>query len=65
MMAAEGIITALDMAGPTSSVFCNIQKFGSGMNIACLDAFFKGTDGTENMVFSDNQILKKIDIAVE
>ena len=65
MMAAEGVISALDMAGPPSSVFDTIQKYGSGMNIACLDTFFMDTGGKEDINLSDNQILKKIDNAVE
>ena len=39
MMAREGVITALDMAGPPDSVFDNVKQHGSGMNIACLQAF--------------------------
>ena len=42
MMAGEGVITALDMAGPPESVFENVQNHGSGMHIACLDAFTQG-----------------------
>ncbi len=49
MMASEGVITALDMAGPPESVFTNVKEHGSGMHIACLDAFTQG-ESTEKSI---------------
>lgn len=65
MMAREGVITALDMAGPPSSVFDNICKYGSGMNIACLNAFSFGDENIKNIKLSDNEIIERIENSVK
>ncbi|MCX7788897.1 MAG: amidohydrolase family protein [Spirochaetes bacterium] len=48
MMASEGVITALDMAGPPESVWKNVKEHGSGMHIACLDAITQGDQEEES-----------------
>jgi hypothetical protein len=64
MMAREGVITALDMAGPPESVFHNIKNHGSGMNIACLSAFTFDT-GKGMGELSDDEIRARIARAVK
>ena len=63
MMASEGVITALDMAGPPESVFANVKDHGSGMHIACLDAFTLGDKQKEEL--THGEIEKRIAIAME
>jgi predicted amidohydrolase len=53
MMAKEGVVTALDMAGPVSDVIDNVKNHGSGMNILCLDAFTRGEEQTPKVDYSD------------
>lgn len=60
MMAKEGIITAVDLAGPPSGVIENIRDYGSGMNIACVDAFYRDISGGKRIDFSDNEIRERI-----
>lgn len=63
MMAREGVITALDMAGPPESVFLNVKNHGSGMNIACLSAFtFAGEGESDDM--PDREIKNRIAAAL-
>ena len=63
MMASEGVITALDMAGPPESVFANVKKHGSGMHIACLDAFTQGHAWEEPI--TNREIEKRIACALD
>lgn len=60
MMAREGVITALDMAGPPDSVFYNVKLHGTGMHIACLYAFCidKGNQYCTNL--TDSEIREQI-----
>lgn len=60
MMAGEGVITALDMAGPAGSVFENVKTHGSGMNIACLNAFTFQEDEGGSTRMSDDEIKARI-----
>lgn len=65
MMAREGVTTALDMAGPPSDVIENVRDYGSGMNIAGLDAFHREESGDSSAGFSDAEIRKKLVSSVE
>lgn len=64
MMAREGVTTALDMAGPVSGVLENVKNHGSGINIACLDAFSSERE-TPNNIFSDEEIEKRLENSLE
>ncbi|MCF7936882.1 MAG: hypothetical protein K9L28_11130, partial [Synergistales bacterium] len=55
MMAREGVVTALDMAGPVADIIENVRDHGSGMHIACLDAFTRGEEGGKTG-FTDAEI---------
>ena len=63
MMAREGVVTALDMAGPAENVFYNLRNHGSGMNIACLEAFTLG-EGAENAGPGDGEIRDRLAAAL-
>ncbi len=73
MMASEGVITALDMAGPPESVFAHVKNHGSGMHIACLDAFTQenqdrkggGKSGSPSNGLADLEIQRRINRALE
>jgi len=64
MMAREGVITALDMAGPPSSVFRYVKNYGSGMNIACLNAFCLDKDNERCVDISDSEIKSRIKYSI-
>lgn len=64
MMAREGVTTALDMAGPVSDVLENVKIHGSGINIACLDAFSREEEKPDN-IFSDEEIEKRLESSLE
>jgi len=64
-MAREGVITALDMAGPPSSVFHYVKKYGSGMNIACLSAFCLNEDNDRCVDISDSEIKSRIKYSID
>jgi predicted amidohydrolase YtcJ len=42
MLSRAGVTTALDMAGPTTSVLQAMKKRGSGINVAILEAVYPG-----------------------
>lgn len=65
MMAREGIITALDMAGPPDSVFYNVKVHGSGMNIACLHAFCIDRGNKYCTDLTDSEIREQIAYSME
>lgn len=61
MMAREGVVTALDMAGPVGSVIENVAKSGSGMNIACLNAVAIATTTENTQNLSLEELPKRMD----
>jgi len=65
MMAKEGVVTALDMAGPVADVIENIRNHGSGMNILCLDAFTRGEEEPGKVDFSDGEIEDRLGHSLE
>ncbi len=65
MMAKEGVVTALDMAGPVADVIENIKNHGSGMNILCLDAFTRGEEEPGKADFSDGEIEDRLGQSLE
>lgn len=66
MMAKEGVITALDLAGPPESVFHNVKNYGSGMNIACLNAFCIDKDfGRYDVDLTDSEIKERIRYSID
>ncbi|MGC9372733.1 MAG: hypothetical protein ACP5DY_05365, partial [Thermovirgaceae bacterium] len=65
MMAKEGVVTALDMAGPVADVIENIKNHGSGMNILCLDAFTRGEEEPGKVDFSDGEIEDRLGHSLE
>ena len=65
MLAREGVTTALDMAGPVSGVIENIKNYGSGINIACLDAFFRGEEGRSKTDFSNEEIEERLECSLQ
>lgn len=48
MLAQAGVCTALDLAGPTADVFSTIKKYGSGINVATLEALRPGENLRNN-----------------
>jgi hypothetical protein len=66
MMAREGVITALDLAGPPESVFYNVKNYGSGMNIACLNGFCIDKDfGGYDVDLTDSEIKERIRCSID
>lgn len=61
MMAREGVVTALDMAGPVQSVIENIAASGSGMNIACLNAVAIGTTAEDRRKMKLEDVPRELD----
>lgn len=61
MMASEGVVTALDMAGPVQSVFENVAASGSGMNIACLNAVAIGTTAEDRQKMRLSDVPQQLD----
>jgi hypothetical protein len=60
MMAREGVVTALDMAGPPASVFFNVKNHGSGMNIACLNTFTFEKDEEKSGDITDREVIRRL-----
>jgi hypothetical protein len=65
MMAKEGVVTAMDMAGPVSDVIENVKNHGSGMNILCLNAFTRGEEQTPKVDYSDAEIEERLQHSLE
>lgn len=61
MMASEGVVTALDMAGPVRSVIRNVAAAGSGMNIASINAVAIGTTAEERERISPADVPREVD----
>lgn len=60
MMASEGVITALDMAGPVQSVLGNVADSGSGMNVASINAVAIGTTAEERERLKPADVPKEV-----
>jgi hypothetical protein len=61
MMAREGVVTALDMAGPVGSVIDNVGAYGSGMNIACINAVAITTPTENQQNLSLEEVPKRME----
>ena len=64
MMTKVGVITAVDFAGPIDDIISTINKNGTGLNVACLDALRPGINVSGDNP-STNEIEKFIDKALK